>query len=175
MIALQVDLRRAICPADRLQYWSARPPHLTPNFHMNAEMSRRCLSAAGARCGVFVGRGREQERGREVFNFLYQAGEQRPGVLEDTLINRLWSAPRGPWQCEGGSIRASQWRCGMNGLHTYSQKHFTLHKMWKTSVMPAQDWVYMLSALIEYMNATCRSRPLLLEGHECLWQNKERC
>ncbi len=31
-----------------------------------------------------------------------------------------------------------------------------------------REWIHMLSALIEYMNATCRSRPLLLEDHECL-------
>lgn len=77
---------------------------------------------------------RAAEKRSWVFHFFYQAGEQRPGVLEDTLINRLRSGPRGPWQCEEGSIRASQWRCGMNGSRRrsgqrrrapYSQKHFT--------------------------------------------------
>ncbi len=82
-----------------------------------------------------------------MFHFFYQAGEQRPGVLEDTLINRLWSGPRGSWQCEEGSIRASQWRCGMNGSRRRSGQRRrapyiqsqTLHtKMWKTSVI---GWV----------------------------------
>lgn len=98
------------------------------------------------------------KRGSWVFNFLYQVGKQ----LEDTLINRLRSGPRGPWQCEEGSIRASELEvAGWTGTagEQVSTETYTRHRSGAAGLISKQKHKRLWTGFMDlYAKRQCSSR-----------------
>lgn len=116
------------------------PPHLTPNFPSfiwMASLRRRWVGdvylpasdtserSQAERHEEWKENKKAGEKGSRVFNFPYRTGEQRRGVLEDTLINRLPSGLRAPSQY-GGSIRA---RTEVTGWTGAAGEQVTRHRL----------------------------------------------